>query len=424
MNLLNKLKGITLEECVVFALGVFSTFQLLELFGVTIFSLILLAYAIYICLIKHRLSNGILPVWLYMIIVCISECGLIVSGKHLNWVSASVKNTVLWLCVFIVYMHLVNKSDKYIKLYFSGVFLSCAFQVIWCGFQFICNKFINLNLNELVFERILHMQGSFYQIKNGILVLTGLTSNAGMMVPVLIFGMILSKKMWMKVILALLAVLIGSTTPIVTVACFMGLYILGICIDRILRKKRFSLVVVRCIFVIVIIAVLGSVVVLISNADIITRLSQTIVQFIIRISSIFTGKFTDGSTATHARYYLEIPYIYSKISLFYILFGYGISCAGIPFVELFNQYPDAVWVPESDFATVLFNNGLLGCVVFYGILIGILVKGKKVDYTYFVLMCTILISGLFYGIQTHWVLLSELLILLCVQRNMKANDIC
>lgn len=423
MNILDRLKGLTLEECIVFVLGFFSTFQLLEVFGATVFSLILIAYAAYICVVRHRLVNGSIAVWVYAFVVCVSEIGLILSGKHTNWISASIKNAILLMCVIIVYMYLVNKSDKYIKLFFLGIYGSCIFQLMWCVAQFVCNKVLSINLNEVVFQTILHMNGDLYQIKDGILVLTGLTSNAGVMVPVLIFGMALSKPIWMKLAFMVIALLMGSTTPIIAVLCFMGLYILFKGLDMIIHREKISLMSARCIFIIVVIAMIVITAFILSNGDIVERLYHTAERFILRIGSIFTGEFIDGSTATHARYYLEIPYIYSRIPIFNILFGYGMSCAGIPFVELFNQYADGVWVPESDVATFLFNSGLVGCLIFYGILLWIMIRGKRVDYMYFILICTILISGVFYGIQTHWVILSELLLLVCMQRKVKINDI-
>lgn len=151
----------------------------------------------------------------------------------------------------------------------------------------------------------------------------------------------------------------------------------------------------------------------------ITNRGYELVQTLInRLGSVHSHQWSEGSTFVHYRYYASIIKVIASIGLFRIIIGFGFRCGGIPFVVLFNQYPDTVYGTESDYIGFLYGLGIVGFIVIFRIIFLVMIKGKKIDNMYFAFGLVLLIGGIFYSLQMNWVLFLELMMIEAIKRRM------
>ena len=106
------------------------------------------------------------------------------------------------------------------------------------------------------------------------------------------------------------------------------------------------------------------------------------------------GNNKDASTLAHFGYYSDYFTIIKTSNIYQIVFGYGIGCSGYTITSLYGRYAGGgTWAIESDYINILLSRGIVGFINYYLFLFYILIKGRKVDSRYGILMLVILIQG-------------------------------
>lgn len=134
--------------------------------------------------------------------------------------------------------------------------------------------------------------------------------------------------------------------------------------------------------IVILVAIISVCIILGLNGEALSKIVDIAKTLFVRLDSVRTGLYSEGSTFVHFRYYASLPYILSEISFFRTLVGFGFKNGGLPFVKYYNQYPDMVYGTESDPISLLYGVGLLGMLAFYNILFFIAIKGMQVDKRY------------------------------------------
>ncbi len=397
IGLITKLKEErdSLIDWMILTTGIFSTFQITEIFGVTWFtffvflsSILLLAQGYNFKLTKKNKY----PLY-YLLVVSVSEIMIITIPLYNKnqWISSSLKKYILLLLLTIFFYKIVQL--KKIDIFLKGIYISCFIEMIWCYLQFILH-YKGVMINEVIWK-------ASEVSSQGHLSLTGLNTNAGILIPAIAFLFYFSKSYYIKCLSFALFFLSGNTTMLICgiIVLFIEFVrgVKNILIRKKIRRKFLSM----CLFSVCI------VVAALYGFGLIDRIQSILVNLILRISEVHTNNITNASTYAHARYYTSIPEIISQIGILNVLFGFGLGCAGVPFVYVFDQYPDLIYVPESDMITYLYNIGIFGTIFFYGFLTFLCKKSIKnnKEICYFVI--SILISGIFYGMQLNWVIMCE-----------------
>lgn len=390
---------VNIKEVLVFLLGFFSTFELVQLFGVTMFSCILIGFSIYMVVSEKKLyiKNIYVYIWIYIAIVTISELlsFTIQLDNKIIWIISSIKKYIL-LFFLIIALTYILKMKNGRKQFFRGLYCSCFVEMIWCYLQFVCYKFASVDINMSLFG-VSHISNF-----NGQLVLSGLNSNAGILAPILFFLILFDKRTVIKLLSVVLFFISGTSTMVICGVVILFTMLVHHIYTKIIQDK--PTIKQKTIRVFGILLFIMFILVTV-KPEMLQNLSSSFSRLFNRLSDARTANFTDGSTFTHTRYYTSILYVLSNSNPINIMFGNGIDCAGVPFVRLFNQYSDIIYVPESDPITFLYNYGIIGFLFIYSMIIFVIGKGRKIDWKYASFFFSVLIGGLFYGMFLNWVLL-------------------
>lgn len=401
---MNKYK-VDFSEMLVFMLGFFSTFELLRVFGITVFSVLLMIFSTYMILIEKKifLKKRHLYIGIYMGIVTISELMIftIQLTNKSEWILSSVKKYILLMFLVCSFLF-ISKLKEGKKLFIKGLYCSCLIEMIWCYLQFGLYSFFNININQILFGV------SQSSAVNGNLVLSGLNSNAGILAPALFFLILYENRMVIRLLTLILFFISGTSSMLICGITILLVLCVNCAYNR-LRQERILITkkMITAIMVVIIVAVL----IITIKPTLIHELNDSVTRLFSRLSDAKTANFTDGSTFTHTRYYTSIPYIIKNSNVLNILFGYGIDCAGVPFVHFFGQYKELIYVPESDAVTFLYNYGVVGVVIIYFMIFYAVLNCKKSDWRYGAFLCSVVVGGIFYGMYLNWVLLFTWLII-------------
>lgn len=393
-------------------LGLVSTWQIIEIFGVNIFTLLVFFIAI-----KYIIKFGKFPVGKGWFLFFFSTMGLSTLGNLFlsdsflqnvsEWRKYTLNGVLIIVALYVVLVYL-KKDYGNILSFFLGLYHSCLVQLIWCYLQLFFIKVFNLSINSIIFSNGVDQ----YNISNNY-VITGLHTNAGILASVLMFLFLFSNSTTIKLLSLAVFFLAGSSTLII---CGISLIVISILFAMKEKRKKIKGTKRNVLLLLIIICTFAFAIILGNNSD---NIGSNISDLFSRFRAIRSRRFEDGSTFAHFRYYASIPFIFGKLNAWQILFGFGFKCGGIPFVKFFNQYPDVVYSTESDPISFLYGLGIIGTLVFYTLLFTIIAKGKKKNYKISIWGIVITIAGIFYGMQLNWVILLEWIF--CAYINNKIN---
>ena len=291
-----------------------------------------------------------------------------------------------------------GEIHEYGKIYFRGIIVSCIIQYITCYIEYLAYTIKGMDLS-------LKFLDVTTKLRDDRPVIVGLTTNPGMLVPVVLIGVCLSGKMAIRIMALVSALLINSTTCMICLAVYFALYLIVKSREIIVKGWSFNKIVIGAIAIIVIAFLFFE--------PLRARIADLYSYAIKRLGNT-SGAIGEGlngfSERAHFRYYWSMPYIFDNISLLRILFGFGKNCSGIPFSELYRQYVGELWIPETDPIATLYDVGIVGFAAMYALL-GVLARDIwKREITSGIFMAVVLIGGIFYGFQMTWIILLELLI--------------
>lgn len=349
----------------------------------------------------HARVTPLLPMALSAVITYASANSFLNSSYRDN----NAKGLFSILIVFVVtMMSLVNSADS--KSVIDGVLLAGKLNVIWIFVQTFFGSLLKFDINDFVFNRLLHMVDTASQKKASGLVATGLCWNVGGIAAALILVFALIPGSW-KLLAFLACVLSQSSTAIVGVTVVLIYYISKNISEgkynNILTKKNMS------VFSGVVSAVL---LIVIFSERIQMTLGKVLAPTLHRVLTVFSDSNQYDSSATaHFAYYTNLPKLIPQMNFKQFLFGYGIDCSGLPYTRLTHQYwwLDS-WFLESDIVNTFLGMGVLGIVSLYFYLIYILVKKWNNNRIISIIMISFIVCGFFYDIQSvtyYWLLFVE-----------------
>ncbi len=386
----------------IFISGLFSTFQVLSFHGITVFSWFLLLMLFLGLAEKRGLSD--INLWntkeiligLVLLTMTATELITVFLNDYPEWKSRSLNNYILMAAVFLLFF-ILRENERYRKVYLKGIMISCVVQYLACYLEYIIFTLFDLDITQKLFD-------VETKLKDNRPTIVGLTTNPGMMVPVILIGLCLSSRLFMKIMALSAILLVNSTTCVLCVAFFFGVFFIYNIIKKTSNGWNFGLIA----FTLTALAMIA----FILYEPLRTKTISLYSYALNRINSASTLKSNDpdGSTFVHFRYYRSAPYIFDHLTVIRRLFGFGKNCSGIPFIEFYNQYADGLWIPESDPIATLYDVGIFGFAAFYALLGKITLDVSKKNAMHGIFMLCVIFGGIFYGFQMTWVLLLELLL--------------
>ena len=332
----------------------------------------------------NRTEKKLLSFYIGAILSCL--IGLFNDNSFSGYTSKLVSYAVQLLICYIpiaLFLWSSKNRENYFKCFQKSVVTVCRIHCIWALVQFISYSLYSFDLNSFVFTNLLHgaLGGKWtsWSWENGTLALrvTGLNYDSAYLAIILIFGFIFDKRKAFRVLYFAAAVLSMSRTGIftMTLAFVVDLYNKN-SLKTIDSKKIFKMVVS--------IGVISLVFLYLYNT--LESVQYQVDYAMSRVADINSSEKSE-STVLHQKY---IPYSL----LFYLsylnpiqkLIGVGPRVAGIVFAENESNYSAIVlnqtqqytaWPIECDFAEVLLGYGILGFILYYGILYDIYKGGNK-----------------------------------------------
>lgn len=343
---------------------------------------------------SDRAFAAVILTWLISYLIC----AIRMPAKWTNGLGKGFVQTCFLVVVYIFFSQ--REKVQYLAYYIKGVYISSIIQMIW-GYAQILFDAIGQDLNTIVFRDILHMVKEIAtQYQFGRLKVSGLCWNAGNFAPLITFGYIYTKSIYLKAAFFLLGFLSGSRTLILglfvsavielAVSVVTGEFKTAITKKKTKKEKAFLAVAITVIAV-----------AFVTNMDTLLRKVMEIADLL----NIMNRVKTEGSASTHLYYLTSIPAITMKNDLLSNLFGYGPGCSGYAQSELMNFYADSdKWSIECDYVNQLWSYGYVGFVAYYYWYFEGVVKTIKLDKKYVVLFTVFLFEGLLYNITFNWVL--------------------
>lgn len=400
------------EEKLFLMIGITSTWTALQVpvFGVQIslFNVIIMVAAGY-HLAKVNQSHFFIRdlSFLLFLMGTVVSCFSCLFFLNQYWFSESFKATMKFLLVFfpLAYFYKHDEIKRLGHYFFVGLYYSCIVQLIWSVLQLIFWYGMNRVLNEEIFGNLLHIQTSHSWLTwhSGFRT-TGLSWESANLGISLVMGYFLSKNVWMKMVFFVGLIFCGSRSALLTLifAIMITLgYRLIFVSNRILYNKR---KLKRFLYGMVILAIFGVIVLNVLHFDF-SLFFNTFNTFYNRIVKGFSGN--DASAGRHMDYYFKLPEVFKKSNAIQILFGYGTSCSGYPYTDIFKKSTDPayVWNVESDIITVLVGNGLFGFATYYIFAIKMLYKNRRSSFDQLAVAFCIIFAGVMYLYVRTWVTL-------------------
>ena len=387
-------------EILIFISGLFSTFQALVFHGITIFSWLLLLM-LFISMAERKWDGSFffedrkaMLSAAVLLSMTATELITVFMDEYPAWTSRSINNFILMSSVFLLYF-IIGRNKRYGRIYMKGILCSCVIQYLVAYIEYFTYNVFNYDLNEKLFE-------TATKLKDDRLVIRALTTNPGMLVPVVLIGLCFSKKLVIKLMSLLTAIVINSTTCVICVGLFFAVYFFMAVRDKAARGWNIN----KIVFTIFTVTLLAFIIYRPLRGNV-GNLYNYAANRIADAAADDTD--SDKSTKYHFRYYWSVPYVFDHIPTYRKVFGYGKNCSGIPFAELYGQYTDMLWIPETDPIAALYDVGILGFLSIYALFGCIAYDAWKTDRMHGIFMSCVLIGGVFYGFQMTWFLLMELI---------------
>lgn len=351
---------------------------------------------------------------------------------HAFWISAAVTfastqnmlseaywendfNGLIALTLIALVADSLFTAKKNVDSFMAGILLAGKIQIAWIFLQFILNLIAEVDLNQLIFNDILHMATMTSQYKASGLVATGLCWNAGGIAAVLLVQYVLENKGYWRVLTVIAALLTQSSTIIIGLSIYILFSLLF------MKRKQFHVSKSGMLSVILIIVLICCTILAVPSFQ--SAIGKIVDTTANRISMLLGSQQYDSSFEAHFNYYFNLPVLFDTMSFTQKLFGYGIDCSGLPYTALTSQYwwLDS-WFLESDPMNTLLGMGIVGTVFLYLFLFSLVFKSwRGGNYQAAILIICFIICGFFYNIQSviyYWLIMLEI----CLSRltvNMK-----
>lgn len=392
-----------LEQKLPYLLGIFSTLQIISIMGITVYNWLLMISFIYMMYTKKLCikKNDLVLIFLIMSFITIIT-GCCFNGLRVDYFKKNVISGIQLIMVLVIYILSYNNRSIFINKFIKGFNASCYIQLFWCYIQLIFFYLFNIDINNLIFNKILHMVSLENDMQNSRFICTGFHWHAANLIPILLWLCIFSKKIYIKFAVLVITIACDNTTILIGMSCYFIFTVLRFLKDIFqcnkVSKKIIILVIILAGFVVVFLE------------PVIEYSGFFLNGIIVRFKDAIDKNIIDNSSRTHFLYYFNLPFILKSEKLINIIWGYGIDCSGFIYSKLFNQYSNLTWILESDPVNIILSQGIAGFGILYSILIRNIIMLRKTNTKYFIFCSLLLIMGVTYNVQYNWIILLELML--------------
>lgn len=386
-----------LETKLLFLFGFLGTMPIIQIGGVTIFTFLLLSVVLFKLIITRKIRIRSVSVPYVLIVIC-SVCTVIscMTSNIPEWWKNAQWTELLWdfFYLFLFLAYTGQQNCHLIISYMRGVFVAAIFQMAWGYLQFVSFYLAHVDVNNMIFVKLLNMVPNASQLMEDDLKISGMCWNSGNFAPLMLLGYCLSERKWMKLLFAGLCCMSGSRTLflgfVAVVACEFARTIYNEFFRSGVRVRKKMLFYAIAIFAVLLVG--GH--------------NQIVVGKILGVRDSLSSKVLDSQSSArlHARYWTSIPHITKNNSLEKNLLGYGLKSSGYSQVLYYGQYADSkyAWVVECDFINNLWSRGYLGFILLYSWLFYHFIKGARMNYRYGIFFVGLLVEGVTYNVMFNW----------------------
>lgn len=391
------------DEVLLFLLGLFSTWQIVQFAGFPLFTWLTVLTVGYFFLTRgfSIRKDGLLLALLAAFLITFGVS--LLSDIPADYKKSSLTGTVLqFLVIIMAFFARRESADGSVSAFLRGFDWSCRIQLVWCILQMGAYYGLKLDINTRIFGDLLHMNNETSQYRNGVLACTGLHWHAANLIPILLYTYFHHRSIWTKVLCLVLVYLTKNATALISYVAAVGLDFL---MFATYTQRDKGGTVSRKIMVY---TVFGVVALVLVSPVLLPKVWETVEYLLLRIYQIWNPSMGNESSAVHFNYYRNLPHILQNIPVLELLFGSGLNTSGYRFTQFFGQYAESVWTVESDFVNGILNKGVLGVSLQYGFLLVLCHRLRKTGQkplSCFVLV--LILSGFVYDNQFIWVLLLE-----------------
>lgn len=339
---------------------------------------------------------------------------------HFSTMPDSYKSTAINLAIMSIPLYfvigylnrIIKKEFNVLETVIKALKLAIIVELIWVLGQLLFYRVFGIDINKFIFVDMLHLVENASFIRSWVWYPSGLCWHSAVLAPLFVMGILFFDNSLIRAVIIIEAFLCGNSTTLIGVLASVFLLL----IYSFFRGK-FKLSKKKIITVVILI--IAMILVLLE-----TNMKDKIIDVAIKLWIRLFGGEKDASTAAHFGYYSDYITILKKSSLSQILWGYGIGCSGYTITSLYGRYANGgTWAIESDYINILVSRGIIGFINYYLFLFYIMIKGAKIDARYFIFMLVILIQGFGYNIQFDFLFLIEVVLFICVKKNINFFNI-
>lgn len=294
--------------------------------------------------------------------------------------------------------HECKEDNNYLKDIVYVLKIGFIIQIMYLPIQLLFYKCLNIDLNDIFFNKILHLMNNPAFFRQGTFFPSALVWHSAVLAPMFVLAILLFDNIWIRCIILLDAFICGNSTALVGVLltiAFLIVHFVGQSNAKIRKKLLLSIMILMCGGLLFISIPKGY--------SIIYSKVSYLLDRVLNASS-------DTSSAAHMSYYTLYPQIVRNNGWITSIFGTGYASSGFSITTINGQYAGLQhWVVESDFIDILVSRGVIGFIFYYVFLVYIGFKGKKIDYRYIVAIAVIMIQGITYNVQFEYLFFIELL---------------
>lgn len=359
---------------------------------------------------------------LYIFFYCSSFMSLLCSRVYTDlpeWKWQALVFFIYYTILAVFYFLASSAKKDIITAFIKGLKYGALVQVIYGYLQFFLYTFFSLDINDLIFNKSMHLVEKASHYNYGVLVPTGFSWHPGTLAPLLVIGYCLYyNNLLVKFLIIGLAFLSQSSTCVIGIIAVLTLDFSFRLIDRRKLNKKSSRKTILTAGITIV-----AILIIISQTSLMDTISNEFSRLISRFANRSVASTSDLSTFYHMRYYSGLPEIASKSNIFQMLFGVGSGCSGYPFVKVFGQYIYAQpWDVEAQIVADIVNYGIVGFTILYAWIIRIIIKGYRIDRRYSLCMVAILAESFTYNVRFMWVLVFFMFLNMSVNKKQNIWD--
>lgn len=416
-NQINTLKKTSPAMGILLFLMIFvSPVLVLQFFGKEVFLWLQILYVLTMAIHYKKIKFCKSPIIIiYFIEPFITALFAQVSSMPDSYKTTAINLAIMSLPLYFVICYLnkrIRTTRDTVEIIIMALRAIVIVELIWIPIQIVLYRFLGFDINKFLFVDTFHMVDNASFIRSWVWYPSGLSWHSAVLAPLFVIGLLLWNNSLVRIAILIESFFCGNSTTLIGVGvCFLLLLLDYFVSDKIKVSKKKVITISALIFISII---------ALSVTDFGDNLKNVLISLWMRLFGINK----DASTLAHFGYYSDYFTIIKTSNIYQIVFGYGVGCSGYTITSLYGRYADgATWAIESDYINILLSRGIVGFINYYLFLFYILIKGRKVDSRYGILMIVILIQGFGYNVQFDYLFLVEAILFVSIKNHINFFDI-